>query len=309
MNNAKQKTTARKKKESGKMRNEKLQFWIYISPFIIGFLLFTAGPMLASFYLSFTRYDVLTPAEWIGIGNYISLIQNSRFWTLLGNTFYYVIVGVPINIVFSLLVALVLYRIIPGISLFRTTFYLPSIFGGVAILILWNYMLAPGFQGENVGVINALLGFIGIQGPGWLSDPNWAKPAIILTQLWGVGGNMLILLPALASVPQELLEAAEIDGASPIRKFFSVVIPQISPALFFMLTMGMINTFKMFNEPMILPGADTQWTDTLMVLLYRNAFENYRMGYASALAWIMFIIIMFFTLIQLGLGKKWVHYE
>ncbi|SEO87891.1 multiple sugar transport system permease protein [Amphibacillus marinus] len=291
------------------MNNEKKKFWLYIAPFIIGFTLFTLGPMLASIYLSFTRYDVLTSAEWIGIGNYTSLFQNDRFWTLFGNTLYYVFIGVPINVVASLIVALVLYRNIPAISFFRTTFYLPSIFGGVAILILWNYMLAPGFQGENVGVINALLAMVGIDGPGWLSDPNWAKPAIIMTQLWGVGGNMLILLPALASVPQDQLEAADIDGASSIRKFFSVVIPQISPSLFFMLTMGMINTFKMFNEPMILPGADRQWTDTLMVHLYSNAFENYRMGYASALAWVMFVIIMFFTLIQLGLGKKWVHYE
>lgn len=291
------------------MNNEKRKFWLYIAPFLIGFTLFTLGPMIASIYLSFTRYDVLTPAFWIGIDNYVNLFQNERFWNLFGNTLYYVFVGVPINLIASLVVALVLYRIIPGISFFRTTFYLPSIFGGVAILILWNYMLAPGFQGENVGVINALLDMIGIQGPGWLSDPNWAKPAIILTQLWGIGGNMLILLPALASVPQDLIDAADIDGASSIRKFFSVVVPQISPALFFMLTMGMINTFKMFNEPMILPGADRQWTDTLMVHLYSNAFENFRMGYASALAWIMFIIIMFFTLIQLGLAKKWVHYE
>ncbi|MCK0473260.1 carbohydrate ABC transporter permease [Halalkalibacter sp. APA_J-10(15)] len=291
------------------MNNEKKKFWLYISPFIIGFSLFTIGPMIASIYLSFTRYDVLTPAEWIGIANYINLFQNERFWAFLGNTLYYVFIGVPITVAASLIVSLVLYRNIPAISFFRTTFYLPSIFGGVAILILWNYMLAPGFQGENVGVINAVLATIGIEGPGWLSDQNWAKPAIILTQLWGVGGSMLILLPALASVPQDQLEAADIDGASAIRKFFSVVIPQISPALFFLLTMGMIGTFQMFNEPMILPGADRLWTDTLMVHLYSNAFENYRMGYASALAWVMFVVIMFFTLIQLALGKKWVHYE
>lgn len=291
------------------MNNEKKKFWIYISPFIIGFSLFTIGPMIASIYLSFTRYNVLTPAEWIGLANYKDLFQNERFWSYLGNTLYYVFIGVPITVTASLIVALVLYRNIPGISFFRTTFYLPSIFGGVAILILWNYMLAPGFQGENVGVINAVLASVGIDGPGWLSDKNWAKPAIILTQLWGVGGSMLILLPALASVPQDQLEAAEIDGASSIRKFFSVVIPQISPALFFLLTMGMIGTFQMFNEPMILPGADRIWTDTLMVHLYSNAFESYRMGYASALAWVMFVVIMFFTLIQLALGKKWVHYE
>lgn len=291
------------------MNNEKKKFWIYISPFIIGFSLFTIGPMIASIYLSFTRYNVLTPAEWIGLANYKDLFQNERFWSYLGNTLYYVFIGVPITVTASLIVALVLYRNILGISFFRTTFYLPSIFGGVAILILWNYMLAPGFQGENVGVINAVLGMVGIDGPGWLSDKNWAKPAIILTQLWGVGGSMLILLPALASVPQDQLEAAEIDGASSIRKFFSVVIPQISPALFFLLTMGMIGTFQMFNEPMILPGADRIWTDTLMVHLYSNAFESYRMGYASALAWVMFVVIMFFTLIQLALGKKWVHYE
>ncbi|RKL66940.1 spermidine/putrescine ABC transporter permease [Salipaludibacillus neizhouensis] len=291
------------------MGSEKRKFWLYISPFIFGFTVFIGGPMIASMYLSFTRYDVLTPAEWIGFDNYIRLFSNERFWDVLSNTFFYVFVGVPLHVILGLAISVLLLRAIPGISFFRTAFYLPSIFGGVAILLLWNYMLAPGFGGQNVGLINGLLSMIGIEGPGWSSDSNWAKPAVILVKLWGVGGSILILLPALAGVSKDLLEAADIDGASSFRKFFSVTFPTISPAVFFITTMEIINTFKMFIEPMIIPGLDKSWTDTLMVHLYNNAFEYFRMGYASALAWVMFFVIMVFTLINLYFAKKWVYYE
>lgn len=291
------------------MRRERRNFWLYVSPWIFGFIVFTAGPMIVSLYLSFTAYDVLTPSRWIGFDNYIRLFTSERFWDILGNTFYYTVVGVPLHVILGLLIAILLLRIIPGISFFRTAFYLPAIFGGVAILLLWNFILAPGYQGQNVGLINGLLAMIGIEGPGWSGAKEWAKPAVILVKLWGVGGSMLIYLPALASVPQELLEAAEMDGASRIRKFFSVTFPMISPAVFFTLTMETIGTFKMFIEPMIIPGTDRAWTDSLMIHLYQNAFEFFRMGYASAVAWIMFIVIMTLTLINLYFARRWVHYE
>ncbi|MBO0994723.1 carbohydrate ABC transporter permease [Bacillus sp. SD088] len=291
------------------MKKDSRRFWMYISPWIFGFLAFTLGPMLASLYLSFTKYDILTPSKWIGFDNYIKIFTNDRFWNALGNTFYYTIVGVPLHVILGLLVSLLLLKNIPGIKLFRTAFYLPSIFGGVAILLLWNYMLAPGYQGQNVGLVNAMLNMIGIDGPGWSSSETWAKPAVILTKIWGVGGTILIFLPALASVPKELLEACDMDGGSVWRKFFSIVLPTISPAVLFVATMELIGTLKMFIEPMILPGTNQRWTDSVMVYLYQNAFENFKMGYASALAWIMFVVILIVTLINLQLSKKWVYYD
>lgn len=291
------------------MKRERRNFWLYISPWIFGFLVFTAGPMIVSMYLSFTKYDVLTPAHWVGFENYTKLLTSEKFWNILGNTLYYTFIGVPLHVILGLLVSLLLLRVMPGMSFFRTAFYLPTIFGGVAILLLWNFILAPGYNGQNVGLINGLLSMIGIEGPGWSGAKEWAKPAVILVKLWGVGGSILIYLPALASVPSELLEAAEIDGASRIRKFFSVTFPLISPAVFFTVTMELINTFKMFIEPMIIPGTDKAWTDSLMIHLYKNAFEFFRMGYASAIAWIMFFVIMAITLINLFFARRWVYYE
>ena len=256
------------------MKKEKRRFWMYISPWILGFLVFTAGPMLASLYLSFTNYDILTPSSWVGFENYTTIFSNDHFWNSLGNTFYYTIIGVPLHVILGLVVSFLLLKNIPGIMVFRTAFYLPSIFGGVAILLLWNYMLAPGYNGQNVGLINAVLSMFGIEGPGWSSEEGWAKIAVIFVKLWGVGGTILIFLPALASVPKELLEASEIDGASPWRRFISVILPAISPAVLFVGTMEIINTLKMFIEPMIIPGLDTAWTDTVMIYLYQNAFES-----------------------------------
>lgn len=291
------------------MRNERKQFLLYVSPWIFGFLVFSAGPMLVSLYLSFTEYDILSPNVWIGANNYIELVTNERFWSSLWNTFYYTIVGVPLSVLLGLLVSVLLLRAIPGITLFRTAFYMPAIFGGVAILLLWNYMLAPGVDGQNVGLVNAMLNLIGIDGPGWSSDASWAKPSVILVKLWGVGGHLLIFLPALSSVPKELHEAADIDGASPFRKFWSITFPAISPAVLFVATMETIGTLKMFIEPMIITGLDPAWTDTLMIHLYNNAFEYFRMGYASALAWIMFVIILIITILNLYFSKKWVYYD
>ncbi|WP_202078977.1 carbohydrate ABC transporter permease [Caldalkalibacillus salinus] len=291
------------------MGGEKKKFWLYISPWLFGFVVFIAGPMVVSMYLSFTAYDVLTPARWVGFDNYIQLLNHERFWDALGNTLFYTFVGVPLHVVLGLSISILLLRAIPGINMFRTAFYLPSIFGGVAILLLWNFMLAPGTNGQNVGLINGLLGMVGIDGPGWSSSEAWAKPAVILVKLWGVGGSILIYLPALASVPRDLLEAADIDGASPFKRFVSVTLPCISPAVFFTATMEIINTFKMFIEPMIIPGLNPAWTDTLMILLYNNAFEYFRMGYASAIAWVMFIFIMGLTLVNLYFAKRWVYYD
>lgn len=291
------------------MMNERRNFWLYIMPWLFGFVTLFAAPLIASMYLSFTRYDILRPASWVGWQNYVRLMGDDHFWSSLKNTIYYTLVGVPLHVILGVALSVLLLRYIPGINFFRTAFYLPSIFGGVAILLLWNYMLAPGYNGQNVGLINGIIAWFGLEGPGWYTDRHWAKPAVILVKLWGVGGSMLILLPALTSVPKDLLEAADIDGASPIRKFFTITVPFISPALLFVGTMEIINTFKMFIEPMIITGLDEWWTNTMMIHLYSNAFEYLRMGYASAIAWVMFIFIIVFTMLNLWFSKKWVYYE
>ena len=284
-------------------------FFLYTSPWIIGFIGLTAIPFFSSLILSFTQWDILTPPEWVGMENYRNLFQDSEFWSVLKNTLYYTCIGVPLQIVLGLLVSVLLSKKITGISFFRVVFYLPSIFGGIAVSLLWSFMLAPGDGGTNMGLINGVLDFFGIKGPAWSQDIFWAKPAVILVSLWAVGGSMIIFLPALASVPQDMLEAAEIDGAGRVRRFFTITLPMITPALFFQLTTSMIGTFKIFLEPLIIPGALKLWTDSIMVYLFTNGFKFFKMGYASAVAWVLFLFIMGFTLLNFYVSKKWVHYE
>lgn len=290
-------------------KQEGRNFWLYTSPWVIGFVGLTAIPFFSSLLLSFTQWDILTPSEWVGIENYQALFKNGEFWNVLRNTLYYTLVGVPLQIVIGLSVSLLLLKKIRGISFFRTVFYLPSIFGGVAVLLLWSFMLAPGNGGTNMGFINGALHFFGIHGPGWSQDIHWAKPAVILVTLWSVGKSMMIYLPALSSVPQDLMEAAEIDGASRGRRFFRIMLPLITPAVFFQMTIGMIEAFKIFIEPMMIPGALKQWTDSMMIYLFNNGFKYFKMGYASSIAWILFLFIMVFTLVNFYVSKKWVHYE
>ncbi|MEH7482643.1 sugar ABC transporter permease [Neobacillus drentensis] len=291
-------------------RHERRNFWIYISPWIIGFIGFTAIPFFSSLILSFMQWDIITPPKWVGLENYKLLLNDKiYFWTDFKNTLFYALVGVPLSVTLGLLISILLSKEIKGINIYRTIFYLPAVFGGVAVLMLWSYLLYPGTGDNNAGLINAALNWLGIPAPSWSQSSFWAKPAVILVGLWGVGGSMMIWLPALAGVPKELLEAAEMDGASRWRRFWSVTFPLITPAIFFQVTMGIIGSFQIFLEPKIMPGSQKAWTDSLMVNLFDNAFVFYKMGYASAIAWILFIVIMALTIINLLLSKRWVYYE
>lgn len=292
-------------------KRESRNFWLYTSPWIIGFVAFTAFPFLSSFILSFMQWDVLSPPKFVGIDNYVQLSQDKTyFWKDLNNTLYYALIGVPLTIILGLAVSVLLSKPIRGINFYRIVFYLPAVFGGVAVLKLWTYLLSPGTgDGMNPGLINAMLGWFGIQGPGWSQDPHWAKPAVLLVGLWGVGGSMMIWLPALASVPKDLLEAGEIDGANRFQRFWRITVPLITPAIFFQFTMGIIGSFQIFMEPVIMPGSSKTWTDSLMVVLFDNAFRFYKMGYASAIAWVIFIMIMLVTLVNLYFSRRWVYYE
>lgn len=293
--------------------NKNISGYLFIAPWLLGFLLLTVGPMIYSMYLSFTSATLLSPPRWIGVENYQKMFNNDpRFFESFWNTMYYVIFAVPLGLVLSLLLALLLNQKLRGMSIFRTIFFLPSITNMVAVSVLWLWIFNPEF-----GLLNTALEKFGIVGPLWLQSEAWAKPALILMSLWGIGGGIIIFLSALQGVPQELYEAAELDGATSVRKFFHITFPMISPAIFFSLIMSIIGSFQVFTQAFVMtssaqPGSEggpNNATLFFVLYLYKKAFQEFKMGYASALAWILFLVILIFTLIQTRLSKKWVYYE
>ena len=294
------------KEKKGKLaRKEAREGYLYALPWFIGFTVFTAGPIIASFLLSFTNWDLIRPAEWIGFGNYNMLLEDPLFWQSLKVTSIYALFSVPLGILGGLAIAVLMNQKIKGLSVFRTIYYLPAVVSGVAVSLLWSWIFNPDF-----GVLNYLLSLIGINGPGWIYDEKWALPSLIIMSLWGVGGGMVIYLAGLQGVPTELYEAAIIDGASSWRRFWSITIPMISPVIFFQLIMGIIGSFQIFTQAYIMTGGGPNNATLFYVLyLYRNAFQWFKMGYASALAWVLFIVILILTIIQFKLANRWVYYE
>jgi multiple sugar transport system permease protein len=272
---------------------------------VLGIFFFNLGPMLSSFYLAFCEYDIITPPKFIGLANFYNIITNDEiFWKALINTIYYVGVSVPLRLILAFLIAILLNQKIRGMGLYRTIFYLPTITSGVAMALIWTWVLDPSF-----GIINTVLRFFGIQGPGWLGDPKWAMPGIILVALWQVGTQVIIFLSGLQNVPVQFYEAAEIDGAGSFRKHISITIPLISPIFFFNLVIGIIQSFQVFDKVYIMTrGGPANATIVYVMYLYERAFTWLKMGYGSALAWILFFIIMLLTLLQFKFSK-WVYYE
>ncbi len=282
--------------------------YLFISPWIIGFSVFVLWPMLFSLYSSFTYYDITSIQKWIWFKNYISIFtRDANFITALKNTAFYAVFSVPLAITLALMLALLLNMKVKGVRIFRTIYYLPSVLSGVAVTLLWMWIFAP-----VGGLINNVLGILGIQGPAWFSDPNWSKPALIIMRLWGVGGSMVLFLAALQDVPRHLYEAAELDGASRIGRFFHVTLPMISPTMLFVTITGINGALQVFDTAFIISkgkGGPAGSTLFYNVYLYNKAFEELQMGYACALAWVLFLIIMVFTAIQMYFSKKWVYYE
>ncbi len=279
--------------------------YLFILPWLLGFLLFTAGPMLASLYISFTRWEIVTPSKWVGFGQYIKMFGDDRFYLSLYNTAFYVFLGVPTHLFLALLAALGLNLTLPGVRIFRTLYYVPSLTPVVANSILWLWIFHPQW-----GLANAILQVFGIEGLFWLQDPRLAKPAFIIMSFWSIGGQMIILLAALKGIPQTYYEVADIDGANILQKFRNVTLPLLTPALFFNLILAIIGAFQVFTQAFIMTeGGPNYATLFYLLYLYRMAFENFRMGYASALAWGLFIIILLFTLIQFRMSDRWVFYE
>ena len=295
---------------SAARRREALQGWLWASPWILGFFLFTFLPMVASLYLSFTTYTIGNwPADWVGLANFKRALSGADdlFWSSLRRTFQYALLLVPLGLSGSLLAAVALNQGLKGTTVFRTFFFLPSLTPIVASAVVWAWLYNP-----NWGLLNYLLAQIGIQGPRWLADPATALPSLILVALWAaVGGNtMIIFLAGLQGVPKEMYEAAEIDGAGTIQRFFSITVPMISPTLFFNLVIGVIAALKVFATPLVMAnGGPNYATWTFILHLYQNAFQNYDMGYASALAWVFMAIVVTLTAVNVRLSNRWVYYE
>ncbi len=291
----------------GPRKREALEGYLYLTPWALGFLIFVAGPMLASLYLSFTKYNVMLAPEWVGLGNYITaLSKDALFIPSILRTFYYTALVVPLGLALSLGVAVLLNRPLRLTSLWRTFFFLPTLTPVVAAALLWRWMLNP-----DAGIVNYLLAQIGIKGPGWLASTEWAIPSLALIGLWGsVGGSrMIIFLAGLQSVPGELLEAAEIDGAGRWAKFVNVTLPMITPTIFFNLVLGIIFALRTFESAFVATnGGPARATWFISLHIYQNAFVSFDMGYASALAWLFVIVILVFTLIQFRTANRWVYY-
>jgi len=285
-------------------RREAVSFYLAISPWLLGFLAFTAGPMLLSLFASFTNWDLLTDPSWIGLSNYNDLLHDASFWQSLKVTFTYTAAYVPLDLVGGLLLALLVRPRLKGIGFFRTLFYLPTVFSGVAFVVVWLWILNP-----NGGLLNLALSWFGIEGPRWLMDPHYALWALVMMSFWGWGRSMALYLGGLQSIPGELYEAAAMDGAGSLRQFFSITLPLLSPTIFFNLVLSVITTFQTFTSAFVATnGGPLDSTLFLVLYIYRQAFEFLHMGYAAALAWVLFAVVLILTLLLLRSQKFWVFY-
>jgi len=284
--------------------------WLAIAPWLIGFAIFTAFPFLASLYFSFTKYDVINSPQWIGLDNYQRLFTHDRLFPLaIRNTFIYALMYVPLHLVASLSVALLLNEARHARGVFRTAFYLPSMTPAVATAYLWVWMLNP-----NDGLINRTLRWLHLPAPAWTVDPFWTKPTIVISQVWMMGSAMILFLAALQGVPKDLYEAATLDGAGRWERFRSVTLPMISGVTFFLATVSIIASLNVFTQGYVMfdkDGGPQNSALFIVMYLFKRAFGSgyFQMGYASAIAWILFLMILVITVIQFRLSKRWVYYE
>jgi len=281
-----------------------------MTPAILGFLIFSAGPMLSSLYLSFTKYDVVSPPQWIGLSNYFYLLRHDpAFWPSVKVTAIFATVSVPLSLITALLIAILLNQRIFARNVFRTIFFLPTLLPATASGVVWVWIFDP-----NRGLLNHALAAVGIRGPAWMQSTTWALPALIIMSIWGFGGAMIIFLAGLQEVPPQLYEAAELDGAGTWRKFYHVTLPMISPVLFFNLVMGIIGALKAFDLAFVTstaagagPGGPARATLFYTLNLYQKSFNYFHMGLGSAMAWMLFAAILVLTAVNFVLGKRWVH--
>jgi multiple sugar transport system permease protein len=287
------------------MRKQLLGY-AFIAPWLLGFLAFTAIPFFTSVYLSFTRYNIVTPPVWVGLANYRMLLnRDPLFWKSLWVTFRFALAAVPLGVLAGVALALLLNQNVRGIGIYRSIFFLPSIMPSVATSILFLWILNP-----EIGLLNGLLKRFGVIGPAWLQDKDWAPWSLVLMSLWGVGGSMVIYLAGLKDIPVHLYEAAVIDGANPLLRLRHVTLPMLSPVIFFNLVMGVIGAFQYFTESYIMTqGGPEDSTLFYALYLFRRAWRYLDMGYACAMAWILFAVIMAVTGLLFRMQRRWVHYD
>lgn len=292
-------------------RREAVAAYLFTSPFIIGFLIFTAFPMLFSIYMSFHEWDIARPPEWVGLGNYARMAEDELVAKAVFNTIFYVALSVPLGLSLSFGLALLLNMRLRGAGIWRTLFYLPAVVPVVATTILWMWIF-----NKNFGLLNAMLEPLGVEKISWLGDPRYTKLSLVIMSMWGAGGGTVILLAALKNVPAELYEAATIDGAGSWQRFRHITVPMISPVLFFQLIIGIIGALQIFTQAYVLAGRNSSAfggpRNSLLFFvpyLYQNAFRFFKLGYASALAWSLFLVIVLITVVQFRTLGRRVYYE
>lgn len=287
-------------------RTEARLSYLFIAPALIGFACFTFLPMMFSLGMSFMDYGIITPPKWVGLDNWATMLfRDPLVWQSLGVTLYFALGSVAVILVLAFGIAILMNQRIVGQRIFRTIYYMPSVISGVPVALLWSWLFHP-----SIGVFNSILGALGIQGPYWLTTPEWVIPSLIIMSTWSVGGAMVIYLAGLQGVPQDLYEAAELDGAGPFRKTWNITIPMVSPIIFFNLILSIIGAMQAFTQAYIMTDGGPINSSLFSVLyIYRNAFAYFKMGYASALAWLLFIVIGLITVIIFRTSKFWVYEE
>ena len=293
---------------------EHLEGYLFISPWILGMVLFALGPILASFGLAFTRWNLFTEPEYVGWANFQKLAHDPLFYKSVFNTIYYTVFAVPLGLVLALGLAMLVNHRLRGVNFFRTAFFLPNVVAGIAMLLLWKWLFDPNFGLINLFLdwtgLMAVLEWIGLGRPQWISSRTGAMPGMIFMSIWGLGGSMMIFLAGLQNIPRELIEAAELDGAGPWKRFRYVTLPLLTPTIFFLMMVGVIASLQIFNQAYVMTqGGPAHATLFYVLYLFQTAFERFQMGYACAMALVLFIITLIVSLIQLAMGKKWVHYQ
>jgi multiple sugar transport system permease protein len=294
-----------RRKVNKNARREAIEGYLFVLPLLIGLLFFTVWPVIQSLIISFCKYNIVTPAKFIGAKNYVELFHDQLFWKSLLVTTIYSVISVPLGLAAGLGVALLMNSKVKGIAIFRTIYYLPAVVSGVAVSLLWVWIFNPDYGLANVATKALHLGTYK-----WLNDPRTALGSLILMSLWGVGGGMVIYLAGLQGVPQHLYEAANLDGANSWQQFTNVTIPMLTPVIFYNLIMGIIGSFQVFTQAFVMTGGGPNNSTLFYVLyLFRQAFNYFHMGYASAMAWVLFAIILVLTLLVFKSSSAWVYYE
>jgi multiple sugar transport system permease protein len=291
----------------GPLSSESRWAWMFLGPTLIGLAVLSAGPIIAALGISLTKWDLLTPPKFVGLDNFATLIADPRFRVALRNTLFYTLTSVPLGLAVGLGLALALNQRIRGISWIRTAYFLPVVTSTVAIALVWSWIYSP-----DSGPLNAVLGLVGLPAQRWITDPFWAMPSIVLMSVWqGLGITVIIFLAGLQAIPDEYHDAAAVDGAGRWADFRHVTLPLLTPAIFFTGILALIDSFQVFDQVYVLarPGKPTDATVTLVYTIYENGFQNFKMGYAAAGAWVLFLIVAAMTVIYFRLQNRWVHYQ